>query len=144
MLVKENLLDMLIRGNQMSPKIAGKLFTYDEVQNAILILPEPQARVYFKLRYIMFVLLAGQVICRLLDSKLNTEHKPYMGNEMVETNLCIIWFIGSLVVGERYKIRGYRPEDYTSFVNGAISTELKQDEGIFLHQQIMFIFVYKI
>lgn len=127
MLLTHNFLKILIQGYQTSPTIVGQLLAYNDKHEKFEITSN---QVGLKIRWILLDFMALLTVTRILDLKLNLSKAERVANSPVETNLCIMMLFIFVVIGERYRIRGTNPNDFVSFLNGALQMEKFYEKGM--------------
>lgn len=70
------------------------------------------------------LILASNIIRFVLLKTVNKEDE-----NLIEIIFCILMIVGCITFGERYRIRGMFPEEFTTFFNAAISSELTYAKG---------------
>ncbi len=129
MLLGENFLEIFVQANQASAKFAGQLFTHDAKTNKIQTL-HSGARKGFKARSMFLFIIAVVMLVRFVDDNYHTENGTDNGTrKKAKQNMYILMFFLCIVVGERYRIRAEFPQDYASFLNGAIEIEKTYSRG---------------
>lgn len=127
MLLTHNFLKIIAQGYQTSPTIVGQLLAYNDKHQKFEITSN---QVRLKIRWILLDFIAFLTVTRILDLKLNLNKAEKVGSSSVETNLCKMMLFIFVVVGERYRIRGTNPNDFVSFLNGALQMEKFYEKGM--------------
>lgn len=124
------LIDVLIQGNQACPRLAGLIIEYQKSPSKrIHIIPGTKAKFGVLIRSFAMICMGFLMLLRILDLQANKTEPKLNASEKVYMQLCIITFFTAMVTAERYRIRGYFPEHFTSFVNSLFLMEARYFGG---------------
>ncbi len=128
-----NFLDLFIQANKTSSIIAGQLFFYNsnKAQMEIVSGSKGRARKGLQIRYILIILLAVSKLGQILNLKYFVKDHIGIISKTSEINLCIVVLLLSILAAERYRVRGWFPQDYVAFINGTIQIEKSYGQGNF-------------
>lgn len=128
MILAENFLQVLIQANEMSPFIAGQLFTFQAKTQKFKVLNKNQIINGFQVRWLLFLVISFTFLFRIMLS-LSNANNHNMNTTVVEVNVSIMMVVITLIASDRYRIRGSYPEDFVSFFNGTMEIEQKYSKG---------------
>ncbi len=124
------LLKLLIQANQACPRLTGKIYKFNKGNTKpVEVIPGNQAKLGVLLRCYILVIVSCSMVLRVgylqknkTNGKLNTSEKVYM-------NLCAQTFFIFILNTERYRSRGYFPENFVTFVNSLSVMEARYFKG---------------
>lgn len=125
MLLSENFLQPLIIAHGRLPLICGQLFKFVEKDQQFVVIKKRSARDGFQVRWILFALISLTFLIRILllghpDIKLSSPDFATL-----DRNMSILMFATTMVVVEHYRVRCTFPQEFVSFLNGALRMEKK-------------------
>lgn len=127
MLLTKNLVEIFVQANQMSPKIAGQLFTYETKRQKIEIKEMKGGKNGYKTRLIFLLLNAAVILLRILSNTTVGNDATSRCRVKTELNLYFMVLGSCLVCAERYRVRSKFPEHFVIFFNDIIHAEKGQN-----------------
>ncbi len=125
-----DLLITLIQANQVSPIITGKIFRFEETTST-LVLTGNKTRFWLLFRWILILILSGEIFFRIALIKLTGENYV-LYPEQIQTTLCGLVLCICISIGERYRVRGKRPKELVDFLHQMLFMEARYFKGSFL------------
>lgn len=132
MKVFQQLLKLLVQANQACPRLAGEIFRYNEgkvCNQSITIISGKKAKFGVLIRSLVLLVVSFSMILRIRHLQMNKAYGNLNASEKVYMNLCVITLFNSILNAERYRVRGYFPEKFASFVNSLFVMEDRYFKG---------------
>lgn len=129
MIVSQKFLKLLVQAMNLYSLICGQLFTFDVRRQKFVILDKPGAMLGFKARSVLLLLVSITSFIRVIKLMLSNVHIDNSNNTAVEINISIMLIVINIAASEYYRLRGDYPEDFVTFMNGAMGIEKKYMNG---------------
>lgn len=123
MLLTENFIDIVLKANRVSSKIAGCLLAYDIERNIVEIPNKDVVKARYRMRAKFLFLNAAFLFTRAVSIQLQMSAKTKQSQLNTNLKLCIMMMFACISTAERYRVRGNFPEDYGMFLNRLLQVE---------------------
>lgn len=130
MLLSEHFVVILAHANKTFPKVAGQIFTYNTKKKIFEVNNKDKATKGFQMRSIFLFSNAAAILLRIISTYFQANDESSQSKMKTEMNLCMMMLYGCIVPAERYRVRGYFPENFVTFFNQVIQVETRQNQGI--------------
>lgn len=133
MFLSKHFLPILVLANKSSSKISGQMFLYNPT-NAVgfEVSTNKRTKIGYQIRYILCVLVAIEELYRILRMMTTQSSDSYMGSSHLETSFCVMFTICSILIAERYRVRGNFSKEYVTYYNSILLSESQYEKGQYL------------
>lgn len=131
MLLSKYFLKTLVLTHRSCSTICGQMITYNPKKLAgFEVSSKKGTRTGYQLRCVLFIMAAVQAVCRLLVLGTRPTKDFYNDSSRLEASMCIMMTIISILVAERYRVRGKFRFEYVAYYNGILLAESKYEKGL--------------
>lgn len=132
MFLSEQFLPILIQANQTSRFICGQIFSYSSIKPVgFQVSQKRKTKIGYQLRCLFFVGVAIEGLYRMWYIMTTQSKNSYMGSSRLETSLCVMVTVASVLVAERYRVREKYCKEYVTYYNSLLVSESKCDKGLY-------------
>lgn len=128
MLLSGKFRNVVAQANKALSKFTGQLFSYNAKINHFQMVKTQGLINAFQKQWIFLIFVAVIMFLRIIDYKVSVSSD---GNQNTSTKLNFITLMLGITftISVHFRVRGFCPNNYLSFLNNALYIERKHDDG---------------